>query len=223
MKRFAAIAIAAACTALLSACSTLSNGESDAKTSAEEHPISVDTQVVTLTIPIENAAAGLSTTDRARVRAFADSYLRAGHGPVSVTTPTGSRGDAAAADAAADARAVLDASGVSASDVEAAAYRSAEEKRELVLSYTRYVATPPACGDWSSPFKRDFKNLSTPNYGCATRNNLAAMIADPRDLVQPADETPADVAARIRAVGAYRRGERTSSETDADINTEIAN
>ncbi len=222
MKTFAAICFAAVSVLTLAGCSTLSNGASDAKTVAEEHPIAVDTQVVTLTIPVENAAAGLSTTDRARVRAFADHYLRIGHGPVSVTAPTGSRGDAAARDAAADARTVLDATGVDPADVEFASYRSAEDKRELVLSFTRYVATPPACGDWSPTFKRDFKNLSSPNYGCATQSNLAAMIADPRDLSQPADGTPPDANARARMIGAYRRGEKTASETDTEIQAEIS-
>lgn len=220
MTRFAALTFV--CAALLGGCSTLKNGAADAGGVQERHPIAVDTQIVTLTIPVDAAAAGLSTTDRARVRAFADSYLRNGHGPVSVTTPTGSRGDMAAVDAAADVRAVMDETGVDAADVESTSYRSAEEKRELVLSYTRYVATPPACGDWSSTLKTDFKNLNSPNYGCATQNNLAAMIADPRDLTQPADETPADANARARMIGAYRRGEKTSSETDGDIKTEIS-
>jgi pilus assembly protein CpaD len=222
MKRIAALIAVFAAAALAQGCSTLSNGAADAKSIAEEHPIAVDTQVVTLAISVDDAAAGLSTTDRARVRAFADAYLRNGHGPVSVTAPTGSRGDRAAADAAAEARAVLDETGVDAADIEASAYRSAEDKRELVLSFTRYVATPSACGDWSSTYKRDFKNLSSPNYGCATQNNLAAMIADPRDLTQPADETPADAAARVRMIGAYRRGEKTASETDGDIKAEVS-
>lgn len=223
MNRIAAIAVSLGLALLLGACSTLSNDGSDARTVAQEHPIAVDTQVVTLTIPVENAAAGLSTTDRARVRAFAQSYLRNGHGPVSVTAPTGSRNDLSASDAAIDARAVLDETGVDTADIESAAYRSDEEKRDLVLSYTRYVATPPVCGDWSSTRVRDFKNLSSPNYGCATQNNLAAMIADPRDLTQPADETPADANARTRMIGAYRRGEKTATETDAEIKAEISN
>lgn len=222
MKSFAVALFVAVSAALSAGCSTLSNSADDAKGVAEEHPIAVDTQVVTLTIPVENAVAGLSSTDRARVRAFADHYLRIGHGPVSVTTPTGSRGDASAQSASADARAVLDAAGVDAAEIQSTTYRSAEEKRELVLSFTRYVATPPACGDWSPTFKRDFKNLTSPNYGCATQSNLAAMIADPRDLVQPADETPADANARGRMIGAYRRGEKTQSETDADIKAEIS-
>lgn len=222
MNRIAALIALCAAGALAQGCSTLANGAADAKTTAEAHPIAVDTQIVTLTIAVDNAAAGLSTTDRARVRAFADAYLRNGHGPISVTAPTGARGDRAAADAAADARAVLDETGVSADAMESSAYRSAEDKRELVLSFTRYVATAPACGDWSSTLVSDFKNLNSPNYGCAMQRNLAAMVADPRDLAQPADETGPDATARTRMISAYRKGEKTVSETDAEIKAEIS-
>lgn len=214
-------ALAAAFAALaLSGCSTVANGRNEAISVAEEHPIAVDSQVVTLTLPV--GGAGLSAVDKARVRAFADAYLAGGHGPVSVTTPSGTGRDGDALETADAARAVLDAAGVDATQIESAGYASAEEKRQLVLSYVRYVATPSACGVWTGTLVRDFRNLRSPNYGCATQNNLAAMVADPRDLVEPAAATAADANARMRMIDAYRKGEKTSSATDEDIKADVA-
>lgn len=205
----------------LPACSTVVNGRDQAISVAEEHPIAVDSQVVTLTLSVGDEA-GLSAVDRARVRAFAQSYLVNGHGPVSVTTPGGSGDDLAAGQAAADARAALDAAGVDAADVQAAGYRSGEARRDLVLSYVRYVATASECGVWTGTLVRDFRNLRSPNYGCATQNNLAAMVADPHDLVEPAAESPADSNARSRMIDAFRKGEKTASAVDGDIKADVA-
>lgn len=213
-------ALSALASAALSGCSTLVNGRDEALSIAEEHPIAVDSQVVTLTVALGDD--GLSAVDSARVRAFADSYLAAGHGPVSVTSPTGSQGDRGAMQAAVDARSILDDAGVAADRVEQTGYLSGESKRQLVLSYVRYVATPSACGVWTGTMARDFKNLRSPNYGCAMQNNLAAMIADPRELVEPAGMTPADSNARTRMIDAYRKGAKTSSETDQDIKADVA-
>jgi pilus assembly protein CpaD len=47
----------------------------------------------------------------------------------------------------------------------------------------RYVASPPACPDWSRANIVDGSNMNSSNFGCATSTNLVKMVADPRDLV----------------------------------------
>jgi pilus assembly protein CpaD len=207
----------AALLALAGGCANQWNGADDALSIAEEHPITVDTQVVTLTLA--GSGAELSPMDKARVRAFAQSYLSGGHGPVSVTSPAGAKAE----DVAAEARKALNEAGVSWEDMSGAGYIPADgASGEVVLSYTRYVATGPACGVFDDQLERDFANKRSANFGCATQQNIAAMIADPRDLVQPADEAPADAATRIRSIEKYRKGEKTSSETDAEIKSQVA-
>lgn len=208
------------CTAAVSllavGCAGAWNGPEDALTIAEEHPITVDSQVVTMTVAVEDA---MSALDRSRVVAFANAYLANGHGPVSISAPEASK----RYDAAAEVRKALNDTGVSWDDMSSAGYIPAEgSNREIVLSYTRYVATPSACGVWEGMKARDYANLRSPNFGCATQNNIAAMVADPRDLMQPADETPADAMARIRGVKAYREGAKTSSETDSEIKQQVS-
>lgn len=210
----------ASMTALSAACTGVWNGQQQAMTVAESHPISVDTQIVTLTIDVAPAAAALSATDKARLRAFAEAYLTSGHGPLSVTSPTGQAEGAALADAV---RGELYASGVDYASMADTNYAPAQGgPRQVILTYTHYVATASACGVWHGMRARDYSNLRSPNFGCATQNNLAAMVDDPRDLIQPANTASTDAQARIRAIRAYRAGEVTSSATDGQIQAEVA-
>ncbi len=203
-----------ATTAILAAsCAPHFNGPDQALTIAEEHPISVDAQTVTMTL--DGAPGGLSSLDKARIRAFADSYMRNGHGSLSITTPSGGDG--------ASVRAALDDVGVPQSSIAEAAYRVGEgSARDVILSYSHYVATPSACGIWDGERERIYRNMRTPNFGCATQNNLAAMIGDPHDLVEPAAMTAPDSQTRIRGVTKYRKGEDTSSKANSGLNTQVA-
>ncbi|NWG91358.1 MAG: CpaD family pilus assembly protein, partial [Parvularculaceae bacterium] len=199
MKKLLLIAAAASA----AGCAPKFNGHEHALSVAEEHPISVDAQIVTMTLA--GGSGGLSDLDSARLKAFADSYMRNGHGALSITTPSG--GDGAAV------REALYEAGVPHSAMSDAAYRAGEgSSRDVILSYSRYVATPSACGIWDGERDRNYRNMRTPNFGCAAQNNLAAMIGDPHDLVEPAAMTAPDSQTRIRGVTKYRRGEDTGSK-----------
>ena len=49
------------------------------------------------------------------------------------------------------------------------------------------------------------------NLGCAYQRNLAAMVDNPADLVQPRGETPIYAARRTQALDKYRKGEATAT------------
>jgi pilus assembly protein CpaD len=197
------------------------NGAQHAQTIAETHPIAVDSQVVTLTISVDATTTDLSTLDKARLRAFTDSYLTNGHGPLTVTGPSGAGNDLDGHEASADIRRALNDAGVPWSAIHGATYRAgAGSGEDLILSFTRYVATASPCGDWSGTRMREFRNLRTPNMGCATMNNLAAMIADPHDLVASSETDPRDGETVVRAIGLYRAGQVTSSQVDKQIDAQ---
>lgn len=212
---FAALAVA-------SCASGPFNGPQHAMTVAEEHPISVDSQVVTLTIDNDLSTTDLSSIDSARLRAFADAYMRDGHGPLTITAPSGTSADFDGQETAADIRGALNESGVPWSALTGATYRTGSASSQLILSYTHYVATASECGIWRGIKGRDYRNLRTPNFGCATQNNIAAMLADPHDLIAPADQTPRDATTTVRAIEAYRAGEVTSSAIDGAINAQVS-
>jgi len=73
----------------------------------------------------------------------------------------------------------------------------------IVLEIEHAVVTPPNCPNWSKP-PIDYSGQVSSNFGCATTTNLAAMVADPADLLRgnPAGRPDAGMAAG--AVQGYR-------------------
>jgi pilus assembly protein CpaD len=49
---------------------------------------------------------------------------------------------------------------------------------------TRSSASVPGCPDWSAHSDMNYTNGNSPGYGCAVNSNLAAMVADPQDLLE---------------------------------------
>ena len=61
------------------------------------------------------------------------------------------------------------------------------------------------CPNWELKASPDFKNRQMSNYGCAVSGNLAAMVADPQDLVFGRDGgSVVDAATAAKAIHMYR-------------------
>lgn len=71
---------------------------------------------------------------------------------------------------------------------------------------TRMTATVPGCPDFSRIYQPDYRAHTGSNYGCANNSNLAAMIANPADLVrgQPGSGT-ADPLTNTKAIQSFRK------------------
>jgi pilus assembly protein CpaD len=69
---------------------------------------------------------------------------------------------------------------------------------------TRSDASVPSCPDFSVDHDRNYNASNHSNYGCAVNSNLAAMIADPEDLVRGRENKKLDNNSGKAAVGAYR-------------------
>ena len=73
-------------------------------------------------------------------------------------------------------------------------------KGPVQITYIRSVAVTKECGDWSTDLADTSSNEPYANNGCSTQNNIAAMVANPNDLVVPRQTTPAYAAARTPGV-----------------------
>ena len=71
------------------------------------------------------------------------------------------------------------------------------------LSYKGSVAVTKECGDWSEDLANTGRNEPYPNLGCSMQNNIAAMVANPDDLVVPESTVPAYAASRDPAARQY--------------------
>lgn len=69
---------------------------------------------------------------------------------------------------------------------------------------TRSTASVPSCPDWSTTHENNYNAGNHSNYGCAINSNLAAMVADPEDLVRGRDSKKLDTNSGKKAVDTYR-------------------
>ena len=77
---------------------------------------------------------------------------------------------------------------------------------------SRMKATVPGCPDFSRVGQPEFNSNTSSNQGCAINSNLAAMVANPADLVrgQPGADTTDD-AASLKAIDSFRKAVPTGS------------
>jgi len=70
---------------------------------------------------------------------------------------------------------------------------------------SRRRAEVPNCPNWSVPSQPNYDNRNMSNFGCGVNSNLAAMVADPVDLLRGRDGTGvSDAVTAAKAVGLYR-------------------
>ena len=88
----------------------------------------------------------------------------------------------------------------------------------VVVSRTR--AEVPGCPNWDVPAQPNYNNRSMSNFGCSVNSNIAAMVANPGDLVHGREGDPyVDAAAASRGVGVYYSTPPTGKKGLQDVNT----
>jgi pilus assembly protein CpaD len=82
----------------------------------------------------------------------------------------------------------------------------------------RRRAVVPGCPNWTQASQPDWDNKTMSNYGCAVNSNLAAMIADPQDLVHGREGAAVtDTVTAARAIEMYRSKAPTGAGGLADV------
>jgi pilus assembly protein CpaD len=86
----------------------------------------------------------------------------------------------------------------------------------LKLNYPTLVAEAGPCGLWPRDLgptvdREHNENAEYWNFGCASQRNLAAMVENKADLVQPRGEVPAYTGRRTTVLDKYHRGESTAT------------
>jgi len=129
------------------------------------------------TFDVQSSQSGLSIADQQRLDGWFEA-LELGYGDrVSIDDPL-------ASDAVLEAVSQLAGShGVLLSD-EAPVTSGASQPGYARVIVTRSKAHVPGCPNWSATSDMNYNNGTSPNYGCATKSNLAAMIANPEDLIE---------------------------------------
>ena len=84
----------------------------------------------------------------------------------------------------------------------------------------RRRASLPNCPNWSVPSQPNFDNRSMSNFGCGVNSNLAAMVADPVDLIHGREgDAVIDAATSTKAIEMYRKTAPTGAKKLENVNT----
>ena len=183
------------------------------------HPIAIEEANRSVVIFVGQARGGLSAAQRADVIGLAQVWLREGTGAITADVPVDTPNARAAADAFREIQATLAAVGVPTRGIVARRYKP-EDPRTMAtirLNYPKIAAVAGPCGLWPEDLgpsvknKSYFENKPYYNFGCAYQRNMAAMVDNPADLVQPRSETPAYTSRRNIAFDKYRKGTTTAT------------
>ena len=192
--------------------------------SADLHEPTAQAAVQRVEITVAPGQVELASADRAQLQSFANDYLRYGHGPLVLETPSGGENSDSASVLAADARRTLADAGVSYAAIAGTTRDASGEALPILVSFNRFEARPPECAPlWEQDLSHQSNNQPWSSFGCATNFNLAAMVEDPADLDHPRDMAARDSARRDTVMDAYRQGDQTHADRSSDERITISN
>lgn len=184
----------------------------------KRHPILISESAQKLDIFPAPDVHGLDSRSAGQVVEFGRLYRSAGHGPINIFVP--------------DGRSVPQRRDTIEAIRRALAYGGARAP----LTVTHYPAVNPGlaspvrlsftglkakvadqCGQWPSDLAsgsslQGWENKPYWNFGCSYQSAFAAQVADPRDLVGPRAEDPADTQVWSRAIVSLRKGTDPTTE-----------
>lgn len=162
-----------------------------------------------LALPANQGAQGLTAQEYSQLTGFADDFMKLGRGTIVISVPANAGNSASAALVAQDAQRALYAGGVDYAQITGGTYQAnGQANSPIMLSFARYEAQPIRCQPWSAfDARKTASNLPPDRLGCAQNANLAAMVADPGDLLGDRTDKSRDAARVQVGVDKYRKDE----------------
>jgi pilus assembly protein CpaD len=202
-------AAAIACVLVSNGCAIGSNGgDTIAEDGAVNHPIAVEPSYRDLKVQFAGGTENMSAEDAAKFDAFLADYRVHGNGALGISVPSGAPSRAAITYFGERAAAT----GISRDKILVSTHDVANGDYRVDVSYIAYTAHTNACGDWSENLAYSADNQTPKNFGCSVQHNIAAMVADPRDLLGPGSMGPVDTNRRATVMDHYQKGEITQAD-----------
>jgi len=200
---------AAALGAILMAgsCSTTDPSPMVSEDGARNHPIMVEPSYRDLKVQFAGGVDGMSAEDAIKFDSFLADYRAHGNGSLGISVPNGPASRAAITYMAERAAAT----GISRDKILVSSRDAANGDTRVDVTYIAYTAHTAACGDWSENESFTMDNTTPKRFGCSVQQNIAAMVADPRDLLGPGAMGPVDTERRAAVMDHYRKGEVTQA------------
>jgi pilus assembly protein CpaD len=180
------------------------------------HPILV--QPSSQSMKVSASPAGIAPADVARLDAFVSDYQAHGNGKILISAPQGAVANTEVSRIADH----INALGVSRDQILVASRDMGPGDAQVELNYVSYQANAAPCGDWSENLAFTLDNKTSANLGCSVQHNVAAMVADPRDLLGPSTMGGADADRRATVITNYEKGTPTAATKTADQSAAIS-
>jgi pilus assembly protein CpaD len=152
---------------------------------------------------------GLSENQTLVLRDMVNRFAADGATMLTVEAPSGD--DPVSSDIAWRIKGAIEASGVPSYKVRLLTYAAPDPRAPVLVGFDTVRAVVPQCGQSWTNLTRTANNAGSSNFGCAVNANLAAQIANPRDIVTPRAMAPADAARRSVVIDHYRQGEQAAA------------
>jgi pilus assembly protein CpaD len=182
------------------------------------HPIKLREGTRAVELFIGSHRTDLTPTQRAQVAYFGQNWNHYATGGVAIRVPTATPNAEAARRSVNEIRSILVASGVPAGGIVVTDLPPFPPNQlvPIVLEYPKIVASAGPCGRWPHDLGPGdgldyMTNEPYYNFGCAQQHNLAAMLDEPADMVEPRAETPPYTARRDQVFDKYKKGESTAT------------
>lgn len=186
----------------------------------QRHPIVVQEADRRMEVFVGTGRGGLTAPQRTDVTAFAQTWMQEGTGQIAIDLPVSTPNAHAATQSLQDIQAIFSSVGVPPRGVTIRRYTPPNPTQfaTIKLNYPKITADAGPCGVWPEDVGPSFRNpiyqenRPYSNLGCASQRALAAMVANPADLVQPRPESPVSTTRRNTVLTKYGRGESTATQ-----------
>ena len=213
-----ALLVTLAATAALGACASNGSPDSQPLTPLSRYSLQVEPGLDRIALAVRDD--GLSANQQAALNDLADRYMLSGVGQVRVEGPSGE--DPAAARQTWAVRTALEAAGLPAERIVIASYAAPDPRAPVLAGFETVRAVIPNCAAEPRSLGGRFSNEPSMGLGCAVNANLAAQIADPRDIVGHRPVSPPDSGRAAVVFDNYRRGEVTSAQQEKLVEGRLA-
>ncbi len=158
---------------------------------ATRHPIGFSSKREALFVEIAPSGEGLSANQEADVYRFLERYKAESTGRLRIGAPASAKGAMAASRSVRQVEDLVRNAGIPAEAVEQARVSAGGGHPPAVrLAYERSAAVGPQCGQWPENLGETRERLPHQDFGCSSQRNLAATVANARDLIEPQEEAP---------------------------------
>ncbi len=200
--------LSASLAALTSACSTPQSSRGPVTNWSN---IQVAETVERLELYARPDGLSLSARDETAVAQFLQEYGRSGDGPLYINMPSQTMSQGGAVQSQALIKTIMGNIGLAGAPIQSGSYQTAAgSPAPVVVSYRRLKTVPQDCRfEGNVLYTGDNQPYSS--FGCSFHANLAAMIGDPRQLLEPYQTTPPDMQRRMQVYDKYIKGENPAS------------